>query len=400
MAGLPYRGATAAVANAVMQAINLAYRERSTVETIAALRAVGTAGASSTSALTPNALRYVTAALTCYRWDETSSAADDGASVVKPDDVDSSNPGRWRKATTSTLRLVDGTRINQATSGYLRNVVYYNGERSEDEFERRIYGQRPCVVVDFLDRQKIRKSTQQGGAAWATYRFQIDCISFCARPDERGFRGSFVTSESTVDPGAWAMAEDIEQILDGATGDDLGVDAISHCKVGALDVVENDLTGRKAVVSLDLEVYATIGKRDVDASALTGLSVQLETGIVRPAGEDVDADNVIISGLRIFAGSGLSHAPTNGSAKIDGETVTVSGAALHTFTANAVTYRDLATDGTFTYVEAALGDDEEPDVTDGCLRIGRTITDSSSVVSDALLAPTLRSFGDPFTIAP
>jgi hypothetical protein len=400
MAGLPYRGATAIIANAILQALNLAYRKRlPTVEDVAALRAMATKGAGTTTKISPNALVYVTDAETSYRWGETTTTADNGTTVIKPADV-TSGPGRWLAESTSLFLLDDGTPINQAT-GYLRNVVYYNGEESAEQFEARIYQQRPCVLLDFIDRTKERKSTTQGPLAWATYRFAVEAISFSAQADERGFRGS-VPLDGSVDPGAWSIAEDVENLLDGATGAQLGVDGIDHCKCGAeMRIVENDLTGRRAVVAMDLEVYASIGRETPSsaAPALTSIHAQPQVAMVRPPGEDVDPENVIVSGLRITPGMGLSRAPTDGSALIGDVAVTVTGADAHEFATYSDVYRDLSADGEFTYITVTSGE-EVPDVTADCLRIGVSRTDGSGIATDTLLAPTLRDFGPAIVIEP
>jgi len=402
--GLTYRGATAAITDAVVQAINLAYRARHpAVADLTALRGVSVFGADGSQAVSAGVIRYVTAESVCYRWDSFSIVDDDGSQIIAPTGV-GVRPGRWIRCSTgmsgiNQLRLADGTPIEKAQTGYLRATAVYAGEKNQAEFEKRIYGQRPAIIVDFVSRSKERKSTLQGGLAWATYHFEIDCVSFCARADEKGVAGSPLPAEALLDPGAWAMAEDLEQLLDGALGEQFGIPAIDHCKVGEMRIVERDLSGRLAIVSLDLEVYATIGRQDSDASALSSVYAQPEVAINRPGDTALDPDNVIISGLVVLQGMGLARAPTNGTAKIAGATVTVAGATLHTFTANSDTYRDLKSDGTFVYHSVPHGSNA-PAVTASALRIGKTVTDGSGVVLDTLLAPTLRNFGAAFQIYP
>lgn len=406
IAGLPYRGSTAIVTEALVQAINTAYRERGpAVATIAALRAIGAFGADGSVALIKNSLRYVTAEATCFRWDGDATAADDGADVIAPTGA-GTRAGRWRRCATGTdgsdpLRYQDetGTPIEAGQTGYLRAVEIYAGERDRDEFEKRIYGQRPCVVVDFLGRSKERKSTTTGGLAWATFRYEVNCVSFCARPEELGFAGSPVPDEAALDPGAWVMAEDLETLLDGALGEQLGVPAISHVAIGDLEIVERDLAGRLAIVSLALEVKATLGRGDADSVELASVYAQTEVAIARPAGAPLDRDNVLVTGIRILPGLGLSRAPTDGSARVGGELVTVAGAVAFNFDADADTYRDLDSDGVLTYTAVAVGA-EAPELAEGSLRIGRTRTDSSSVLVDTILAPVLRAEGAPQRIYP
>lgn len=407
MAGLPFRGATKAVTDAIRAAINLAFRERSTVATVAALRAVAAFGSDGSQAMTPGAIRFVSSAGCCYVWDADSTDADDGDAVIASTGA-GTRAGRWRKATSPAvllstggdapaLRLADGTAIHQVQSGYLRNVILYSGERTEEDFEKRIYGQRPCVVIDFLGRAKERQSLRAGQLAQATYRFQVDVISFCARPEEKGFAGSPLPEEAAKDPGAWAIAEDVEQLLDGALGEQLGLTAISHSRVTDMDIVERTLAGRRAVVSMDLEVFASIGRAVQTTPALSGLFAQPTLAIARPPGQAVDPDNVIVEGLGVSIGLGLIRAPANGSARIDGELVATTGASLHTFAASSDTYRDLSAAGAWTYTAVAI-DAPAPAQDAGTLRIGRTRTSSGAVVEDLLLAPTLRALGDPIPV--
>lgn len=406
--GLPYRGATKKVCDAVLLALNMATRQRRPqVASIPALRVVPSLSGSLAGTNLPlvDALAYVQSAATCFRWEEESYAADDGVSVVLPSDRLAASAGRW-VAVPSTLLLSDsGFPFNQLVSGYAQQVVFYDGERSDEEFEKRIYGRRPCFVVDFLGREKERKSTTQGGLAWATYRFQIDAISFSARGaggrGDRGFRGSHVPGEALADPGAWQMAEDVENLLDGATGEQLGLPAISHCRVGTMSLVESDLSGRRAVVSVDLEVFASIGHADPDSVALSKVTAQLETAMERHAlPAKIDPMNVVVSGLNVPLGIGLFRSPVSGSAKIAGVVVVFAGNAPFAFPPSSVTYRDLLPSGAFSYTSVSAGSPVVPAVASQALRIGYTRTDASGVVDDVILADRLQLYDGQFVIAP
>lgn len=107
-----------------------------------------------------------------------------------------------------------------------------------------------------------------------------------------------------------------------------------------------------------------------------------------------DPDNYLVAGLDVSVGTGFIKAPSDGTVVMGGVTMTITGIAVHAFTAQRTTYRDLKSDGTFAYLEAYF--DEEafaPAVTDGALRIGLTKTDTTGVTEDRILVFHLYDMG-------
>lgn len=398
--GLTNRGATKRIEDVLRTAISLALRKRTyTVASIAALRAVTSAGASSTQLIADWAMVTVTGT-GVYRWSAYSTATDNGSTVIKP--TDGGTAGRWLKVTnpggTATPLKLRGTDVTTLTSGYLKQVQLFEGERSEAELEGRIFAQRPCVVIEFLGVDKQNLSPQPGSLKHANYKFVLWIVDSNARGELVAHRGSEVAAEAAVSPGAYDIAADLEDLLDGALGEQLGETAIGYTHTGSTTLVDKQLADRgRIILQLDLNVWATTGKQDVDAVDFDSIRGQLQTAIVRPAGENVDPDNVIVSGLAVTPGIGLTRSPASGSAKIAGAVVAYIAAA-HTFAAFTDTYRDLGTGGSFTFTEVPIGADAPTQAT-STIRIGYTRTDAVGVVEDVLLAPTLRDFESTFPIA-
>jgi hypothetical protein len=268
----------------------------------------------------------------------------------------------------------------------------------DDEFIERTAARVPAVAIDWTSMAKERAGNNAGQLSKCDFSFLIWIIDENLRGDMTASRGSEVVAEAARSPGAYAIGGDISDLLDGALGEQLGEQGITICRTGNLSIVEKKQKGRRVILALELGVWATISRSGSNAITMAGLDTQMQDAAARSS-TAVDPDNVLISGLRISVGSGLSRAPSNGSAKVGGTTVAVTGAALHTFDAWSDTYRDLADDGTITYTAVPI-DAEPPAQADGTLRLGCTRTDSAGATRDVLLAPLLRDTGPVITIAP
>lgn len=399
MSALAPRIALARIEDVLLTAIDVALRQRAyTVGSLEELRATVSMGDSDTQSILPDKLARVTD-VGLYRWSKFSAEEDDGDLVIKPSDAGAT--GRWARqpnpggTTPLELRGVDVTAVD---AGYLQGVILYEGGL-DDELILRTFARVPSVGIDWTTRGKERKGTNHGDLSLCDYSFLLWIVDENLRGDMIASRGSPVPAEAARSPGAYAIAGDLEDLLDGVTGEQLGETGIGMCRTGRLSVVSKIQKGRRVVLSLELGVWATHTRQGSSARPLGALKMQLRDAAARPALVDVDGDNVVISGLRVTVGSGLSRAPSSGSARIAGDTVTVSGAGLHTFAAWSDTYRDLKIDGSFTYTAVPI-DGPAPAQEDGTLRIGMTRTDGAGATRDVLLAPTLRDTGSAITIAP
>lgn len=403
MAGLTNRQALKRIEDVLLTAVDLALRERYyTKPSVAALRSVQSVGKSGSQMVAPDTLAFVTGTSSLYRWSTASTAADTGSGVIKPDDAGVT--GRWIRQTNPGVApqslMLRGTEVVALESGYLQHVALYEGERNEQDMESRIFARRPCVIIQWLSRDKKNKSTNAGGLSQCDYLFELLIIDFNARGQMTSTRGSEVVSDQQKSPGAYSIAGDLEDLLDGVTGEQLGETAIAFCRTSNLTMIDNQQAGRKRVImALDIGVWATQGKQDIDAVSLSSLSIQEQLAISNPPGATMDRDNVVRSGLGISTGAGFNRAPSDGSAVIGGVEVTVSGSALHTFDPSMDTYRDLDPNGSWLYTAVTTGS-APPAQEAGTLRVGVTTASAGGILQDVMLASVLRNDGDAFQVAP
>lgn len=401
MGVLPYQTALATVQDALLDVIALAHGHRhDAVATTAALAAVASRGAAATNQIPDRSLRYVTADGACwiYRKHSTATAS---ATVIVPSDA-AGGRGRWLKTTALTMGAVKdptGAALSALQTGYLKSVKLYLGEMTGEQWDTWILSRRPSVVLKFLGEEKTIHANQRGALTEKRYNFELWAVSFSARPDAEAERGPDISSEAAKDPGVIRMLGDLEYLLDGLRGVDLGVDGVDYLLVGEQTPAIEDLQHREFLWSMPLDVRVTIGKEDPPTRyGVDELFVQAQDAQLH-AQETFDPLNYLVSGLEIATGAGFSAAPSDGSAFIDGTEVSVTGAPAHVFTASRVTYRDLDPGGTFTYVES-YSDDREPAVTDGALRIGLTITDFAGITEDRILAASSVDVGPNNQIIP
>lgn len=386
MADLDITTALTQIEVALRDRIRFAYGVRPVVANFTALRAV------SSQSVNINSLRYVTSAGKAFAWYRFSTAADDGSTTIRPSDVASDKPGRWI-ATTST-----------ASTGYLKAVELYEGESDAAAIIGRLNGIKPAVVIVF-DGGDHQVRSQIPGALY-DYRpsFRLWCVSSNLRPAHETAVGSAVASEAAADPGTNRIIGDLKKLLAGSS---LSMVGVRWVEIGPEERAFTSLADRLMVYSLRITVLASLDNPNNSADDVAITSMWAQKGVVVLNGETdlvADADpfnsarlpaiNTVADGaVLVPMGSGLTKTITGGKVNVDGTVVTYT-AASHTFAANSATYRDMAADGTLTFVAVGVGS-TEPAVTTGALRIGCTVTDSSSVLADYYMAPTVNVYGDP-----
>lgn len=99
--------------------------------------------------------------------------------------------------------------------------------------------------------------------------------------------------------------------------------------------------------------------------------------------ERLDPQNYISAGYTVEPGPGLLRAPFPGTAFIKRQVVR-SVSPPYLFPAEKEVYRDLLLDGTFVYQSVPIGAESLPQIADS-LCVGKTITDKSHIVQDAIL---------------
>jgi hypothetical protein len=373
--------AVQSIQRALQRTISRAWRKRLPPATdLPALRARRAWGQSS-PLRDDGDLIYVTAEGVCFEWSQVTTAADDGASVIKSDDT--TGPGRWLRTTEARQ------------TGYLNSVIIHNGDFRPEVVDERIFSQSPCVAIHWIDDEDDAISQAPGALYDSRIRFQIWCVSDSKRPDSEGSIGSSLTSEADIDPGALVSLGRIKKTLAGSR---LGLDGVKYVELrggSRIESVEDE--DRHFVGALGIEVRATItnGNDPAESDSWTELQVQVAAASLRRAAA-FDAENYVASGYAVAVGTGLTRTPTAGVAVVNGVSVS-STPDERTFTASRYTYRDLAEDGSLAYVEQVPGE-PEPDITAGALRVGVTITDASSITGDFYTATTLTAYRAPFVV--
>lgn len=381
-----------ALRDAVLYALGKRY---AAVTSVAALRAVPTQGAAGT-ALNDDCLAAttITGTTTGYRWNSQSEEVDDGAGVIKPDDIAAGDPGRWI-SWTSPLRISlapgqNSRYLHEITSGILERVILLDRHMDDAEVGALIFGQVPSVVIEATD-DDPDDLTLNTGHRWDTeFHFTISTISQNLRDRRQAAQGSTYSGE--LEQGANKIDGLVQALLCG-TQLHAVIDGIRNVRSGrGYNWVSNEgqrrvIRGRSFTVMATVE-YPPAPNDYGPAEQINAQAEMTDLGATDPPWE---MDNYISSGFAVGLGAGLTRTVQTGTAILDGEEVEFAG-ELYTFTANRHTYRDLNPDGTMSYVESEPSQ-AEPPVTEGALRIGVTMTDGSGITGDRLLARSRVPYG-------
>lgn len=366
-----------------------------TVADVAALRAFVTQTASG-NALPEFAAVFVTSLGYRVEWISSSLTADDGASVFKPNDVGAGVKGRWHITT------------SKQTGGYLVAVNYWQGETKKSEYKQRILAAAPSVSILWESSDNDPRSTVPGAIYDYPCRFSIWCVDTNLRDHYEAMLGSAYAYDA-AHPGAMQIVGDVKKLLSDenkrlVTGTqtcnalDFG-GGVKLILVGGEDVEDADLAERWIILSLGVEVLGSIENPDDPSEHVDVTEVYVQPNLTDlNAQSEFDPLNYVVSGYLFVPQSGLTQAPTTGSAKIAGVAVSSSPIA-HVFTAYSDTFCDLKPDGTIAYQVAPNGG-AEPALTASALRIGKVVTDSLGILEYVPIAATLAAFGDAWKVIP
>lgn len=379
---LLFRSGLTTVELALKNAILLAYGFRISppFPTVASCRAF--AG----SQIRPDELCFITSKGVTYQFNRFSTAADDGDLVIAP--TDSSASGRWLKTT------------NIVSTGYAKAVRVHAGDESYILMLKRANAARPSIHLIFDGLTFVNRSLSKGALYQCIAKYKIKCIASSLRGQAQAIEGSDIISET--DPGTHNMVGDLIFLL---AGSNLSNSSVGFCEIEEERYSESAEGGRLFVEHLALTVFYTIHSPDTDSviiDSLSGLNIQRQ---LLGGGSAYDTSNQVTSGYTIPTGSGFVKTPVSGTAMVNGLAVSSSPVPF-VFSANKDTYRDLHTDGTFTYTAVKNGAPPPllsagvgTGVVANSLRVGVTVTDGSGVIYDAMLAGTLTSF-KPVDIVP
>lgn len=379
------------------------------VATIAALRAIGTAGASSSmfgddDLVTTN----IAGTITGWRWNRESTLADDGAAVVRPTDVPPSSPGRWL-AYTSQVRFAptvggNSMTLDQITSGPLQRVIMLDKSLSQQEELALVTGDVPAVIIEAHGDDPKDATLNVGHRYIAEYHFTVTVLTQNLRDSRQAAQGSAVDGTlGANDIDGFIKALLAGTVLNAAFTND---QPIQNVKIGHAENRYSEYGQRRVwrIRDYEFQVSEENPAAPNDSGALTDIFAQAELvklaakptpPVTKPPTADTpapyDPSNYLVSGCLPTLGGALTQALSAGSTVIAGAPVNYAGGSV-TFAAYSDNYRDLTPDGVMHIVSAPVGGGT-PAVTANALRIGVTTTNGSTVLGDAILAQTQAPFG-------
>jgi phage gp37-like protein len=372
------RTARTTIEKAIVSAISLALKYRyPQINDTADLRLL-------VSNATPhNALRFMVSKGVCYKFNRYTNNADDNDQYIKPTDVGSTKPGRWVKTNSKN------------EFGYLKTVEAYNGQSDIESVIEKLIGQRPSVLVVWTGADHKTRSVKPGALYWYECNFDIWAIGTNYRDQDEAEEGSEVLTEYAADPGVNQIIGDLKQTLAGIN---YGIEGVDRTELRDEQRIASDLAQRTALERLGITVYATLNIAD-DASdiiTINSIAIQKQLADAPVIGGPIGPGNYILYGYRYNFPSGLTATMSPGSAYV-GTNLISSSPAVHSFTPNKHTYRDLKLDGTFIYttVDPYFVPAQAPNT----LRVGVTVTNASSITFDQLLASSLIDYGSPDIIS-
>lgn len=389
----------------IEQALHRLLRRRllvltATVADVAALRAYPTQAASG-SGLREFSQVGVTAFNRRYEWQSGVAAADNGLAVIRPADVDPTATGRW---------LLTDARAS--VPGYVTAVNFWQGETKKSEFKTRILAETPSLAIMFESADSTARSTVPGAIYDYAVRFSVWCADTNLRDHYEALLGSAYSFDAGH-PGAMtllgdakkALADENKRRMPGAeVGNALDLEGgVKFIAMGSEDVEDADLAERWILMSLGIEVLASVENPDDDDEHQRITSVYVDPQLTHlNAADAFDPSNFVVSGLQVAPQTGLLATPSQGIAYVGGNKLHVTPTAA-SFPPDGDTYLDVYQDvgqtGAVNLRSVARGL-PAPAVTPEALRVARIVTDSLGIVDYEPIAPTSNDFGGPYQVLP
>jgi hypothetical protein len=384
------------IEDALRDAVLLALGARRQFADVASLRAASTRG-EATNSVTDDSLAAVVvggAVTAAYRWSSASTAADDGAAVLKP--ADALAAGRWL-LWTSPLRIVtvaggNSKFLHEVASGPLARVILLDKSFDDAVVDELLGGTVPAVVIEATG-DDPSDADELVGNRWLTeFEFTVSVLTRDMRGRREAAQGDLLDA---LDPdgavGANTVDGALKKLLAGVQLS-YALPGVRAVRVGRGHNWVSDLGERRVVRSRVYRVQATEVNPPApnDAGALQSAFAQAD--IVDNFADGWSATDYLVSGAAVLPGVGLVKTVSAGSAVIAGAAVAYAG-ELWTFDAYSDTYRDLDAAGVMHFTAVARDGEAPPLGAAGALRVGVTGTDGSSVLYDRVVAETRAPFG-------
>lgn len=369
------------IERALHRALQLGFLKR--FPPVADLAALATA---QMSAVVDGGLVYVIGESNLFEWSASSTAAADGVNVVAM--TSRTLPGRWlRVASALTWGPNANAPLSARTAGYCLAVELYEGQKGTEDQIERVFGKAPSMLLKWLGDSPQRRDQRPGRVYWNKLQFML-LIS------ARNYRSapSAQVGDDFGSMGVMDMVGDARYFLAGL--DNLDPD-VEYVEIGDASVEAEDLAERVFVMSLGITVKVSFTIPDED---LVAFSSQVQPKLTNSAQGAVCFDrlNYVAQGYQLAVGPGFTRTYAPGIAMVDGSAVASTPADV-TLSASSDTFRDLNPDGSVTYTAVSNGLNP-PAQTPGTLRVARTVTDGSGVVSDDILCSSSFNYGAAFTL--
>lgn len=381
--------------NAIRDAILFALGYRlPAVASITDLRALTTRGATSTQFNNDHLVQVVVASVvqSSWRWNRESTATDDGATVIKPADVQQN--GRWLRWT-SPMRIApipggNSMYLHEVQSGVFRRVIGIDKGFEQAEMDALLSGSVPAVWIEATGDNPTEATTNTGHRWDTEFEFKISILDENLRDRRQAAQGSLVPGDPTL--GANGL-DGIIQTLLGGIQLQLVVGGVRDVRCGECRNLLSDLGERRIIRERTYRVKATVENPPAPNDTYQPTEVDLTPEMADLGQQDsLDPLNHVIDGIAVDTDFGLTQPISAGSALINGASVVYAGTGGHAFDAYSDTYIDLLPDGTLAFVPVS-GTQDPPDVTPTALRVGVARTSSNSVVGYQFIASRKKPFG-------
>jgi phage gp37-like protein len=355
------------------------------------------------------ALRYVTSVSALFEWYPYISTTPNGTTIIASSAA-SLPLGRWIKVVTpwtfgaggpnlSSQSAIRDTNTQAVIPCYLENVEAYT-RAGDDEALERLQGKTPSILVSFQGDDPKPDSDLPGTFYKNRIAFKLLIVTENHRGSPSATQGSRVSTDKSGGPGSYRIIGDLRRLICGVSPTfKASVPGVERLEIGPCNLAFEDDDRRQFIFHMDVYALTSFSIDDQDLVDMT-IQAQPELTDCAPAVE-FDPDNYLASGAGLSEGLGVGFTRT-----VEAAVVVIGGSAVAstdtsvTLPASSTTWRDLGTDGTWTFVSVTGWDytQAEPDVTTDALRIARTTTDDAGVVSDKLLCSYSTPFGDPISV--
>lgn len=346
--------------------------------------------------LPSGALVFVTSDSNLWEWDPDSEALV-SALVLQSTQLPPTARGRWLKVVTPWSYGAGGINLAQRQDGYLRAIETYSSDDGPEAAIERVSSYLPSCMVQFTGDEPESLSNIPGTFYRDVLSFTLLIMSQNLRYAPNATQGPRDSVEALDDPGVYRIIGDVRRVLHGLSFVS-GLMNVERIEVGGSELGFEDLDRRVYVWQLAVKVRASYEITDED---LVAPALRLQPALTEcwPLAKFDKLNYVAVGG-------GFDEGPGPGLTRTIEATIAIVGGAgcsapllSHTFLADSDTYRDLSPLGVWTFTPVAAGAPPPPLIS-GQLRVAKTRSDATAILSDVALCSFSVPYGDPIDLTP